>query len=614
MGRKKESSLESFFDVGREAVDITAHYDDLSWENISGSGMEIDARGNKASKKAERKRAKKAAREAAKIAASQARRNACFKNRDCASGFVCVDGDCVQKNRKSGRTGGGKSRGSRAGDNCGGTPLGPDGQALLDCFSQDCAELPKCGDQTIKPGTKPKKITDPKDLECCAGKKYGCPDPDTGVTYYQCFPCFDLVIPDPMDPKFPDFPPLEPLPPLDPLEPLPPLDLEEVAPDVPILPDIDPETGQPFQGGPPCSSYCDNYKRQFNRVGPNCEGARVCSNCSICLANSRCEALDGNNGYDTPCYCLPVGEACRDCETCDAQTGECVDSPENCVRECDCVKPCPPGKNPTTGGLIARDVTYHHTQHYLDKTGAPPVPCGEECRAIHAGLDTCPPLPEEPDEEGCGKSNSKCLDECRCTTFRAPCSATEAPCPDGYVCEPRGVMFANTASGECSDILGGKTFFVKMCKVVPPGERADGSEESCGDCSADSDCGDCEICVNGFCEADDDCDDVPCEGEPCGVPGNYSDCCGEDQRCVQMCEYLIKENCHSVPYSVYAPCDGLTFEHVESINAKDAVCHRYHTHARVYDSIGNYLAYHLDAQAGYSLVGKAPGSFKCVPK
>jgi len=167
-------------------------------------------------------------------------------------------------------------------------------------------------------------------------------------------------------------------------------------------------------------------------------------------------------------------------------------------------------------------------------------------------------------------------------------------------------MFA-TPGGQC---LGGKTWFVKMCLIVEPPKNSKGEPLPCGDCKGDSDCGDCEKCVNGFCEEDPDCEDEPCDGEPCGEPGS-STCCPEGKTCEQGCLYQVEENCHGMPYLITAPCSGVRLSHGSTIKAWQAICDRYHTHCSINDKYGKSYGTHLDCQGGITKVGKS-SRYLCV--
>lgn len=628
------SGLENFFAIGSQES-IERMDDPLSWETLA--NKKVGADGNQLTyRNGDPQQA------TAGYGSASTGRIDCLKAQDCGSGYVCVNGRCQPQ-------GGGAPQqqyiaGEYAfpptiGEGCDNTTYVGD-IPLSDCFTQGCQEGATCGDNSL-PGewVRPKNA---RDLNCCGGEKFQCPDPD-GEMYWQCFPCFviDLELPDPMDPYFPPFPDLDPLPEIEFPDGLPPYDFEFPDPLVPQPPNLevneDGELEQPEQpANKGCDAYCDNYQKTFGRTGPGCEGAAICSECYRCQGNSDSSGAPVPFScyeivFDAPCFCRNGKENCEDCQDC-SSTGECVEKVGGCTNECSCTKVCSSTTDPATGAIRVKDVTYHHSQPFFapGNQEGPRLSCEEECRLIHDQLNTCPPdeSPSDEGEDSCGDDpNNPCETGCRCTTINSPCSATEPPCPDGFSCESRGYIEAgaipeppeacppypdgtpricfdpNDPSSGCNDSLGGKTWFVKLCKIAEP---PPGIDLQCGPCKTSAECGDCGQCVNNFCAPRPECDN-PCTGEPCDGA-----CCDENEGCIPLCKYLVLENCHFAPYEIQAPCGGLSLVARSIINASEAVCYRYHTHCTMIDKYGNDYGLHLDCQAGIKELGPV-GLRGCIP-
>ena len=334
-----------------------------------------------------------------------------------------------------------------------------------------------------------------------------------------------------------------------------------------------------------CNDFCDMWFRSNGTQAPGCDDDSVCGDCTRCVG-SICK----ENTFNPPCWCEPGNSGCADCEKCDSD-GECRLSKGTCNVECNCFVTCPCGSR-------------YQGFHSQDNFATGPA-CPSACRAktyqkycVDGAAQSCPPQ-KDPMKEDPG---NKCEEKCYGTTQKVSCNQSYT-CPDGARCQQTGVLFAATGpDGECQDgadpsdlwSQGGKTFFVRVCKM-----SNDPSCEEC-DCNCENDCPDCYTCgADGKCVYDDACDD-PCPN-PCGGA-----CCDEGQGCEPGVIWHILDACHFAGGDIVVPASvGLSLVHTADIPAESAVCGRFHTHCAIIGSNGINYGTHLDCQKGLQRGGSA---------
>lgn len=581
-----ENNVEKFFDIGVRSDIVPEPTDRLSWGSLT--NKESDGRGNNRKRTKFRSTGQRIL-DAAGVDSFEELE--CIKSDQCASGFFCSGGKCVQKDSFYGAVvGGGGARGAATGaavgadGQCRGDLLLPDinsefndpngWDSFVNCDTQNCDPGPSCGDTSIGTGsTAP--VRDKRKLNCCGGKKYACPEPNTGAVLWQCFPCFtdDLLFPDPFDPDFDDF-----------ADPEDGLQLDE---------DDEGAGEDDTAQTKPCDDFCDAYEKLYGdnpTIGTpdQCIGAEICSACTACNSG-KCQEGFAN----APCYCFADGEGCRDCQTCDTETGECLNKEGGCTIECQCKRVC---KSSTTFDSDGKRVdkvenqVLNYTQSF-DGSGRLRKSCEREC-LDELKKKPCPPPegnPRDDGTDGCGPLSDDPLQckTCTCEKYETNPGVLNPPCPSGAICTTKAVMQDGSNSGNSTK----KIWYVEVCKIAL----------ECDACVQDSDCPyDCEECIDGRCIVNEECAN-PCLGEPC-PKGFKQKCCGVGRKCVRACEWEIVEKCHSKPYRVIASCAGFRTGSTSKVTAEQAVCNRYHTHCFLYDKAGGaQITFHVDCNAGWKL-------------
>ena len=210
-----------------------------------------------------------------------------------------------------------------------------------------------------------------------------------------------------------------------------------------------------------CNSFCSNFRAANGQLYPGCNDQSICDECSDCISTP-----GGPPG--TSCQAKVIGTAPCQCEesSCGAACDRC-DPDGICRVDCDnCVVPFPTYARCSCGDF--------RTTSYVNACGArwaDPVDCSALC--------------EERDEP------DKCAGTCTSVSW---CDGQPTPpCPTGSSCTSTGTISA-----------GGKTCYIRTdCDKtnVPP------ECEEC-DCNCENDCPDCQICnPSGKCVPDPDCED-----------------------------------------------------------------------------------------------------------
>lgn len=209
-----------------------------------------------------------------------------------------------------------------------------------------------------------------------------------------------------------------------------------------------------------CNSFCSNFRAANGVLSPGCDNQKICDECSDCVSTP-----GGPPG--TSCQPKLIGTSPCQCEesSCGAQCDRC-DSDGICRTDCDkCVVPYPTYARCACGDF--------RTTSYVNACGerwAEAVDCSQLCQ-------------DEPDEcEGACTSVSWCGGQ------SAP------PCPTGSVCSVTGTVSA-----------GGKTCYLRTdCNKLNVPEKC----KEC-DCNCEDDCPDCKICdASGKCVDDPLCEEA----------------------------------------------------------------------------------------------------------
>ena len=202
-----------------------------------------------------------------------------------------------------------------------------------------------------------------------------------------------------------------------------------------------------------CSRFCDNALKATGEPPAGCSDGNTCSRCEFCSSSqNKCVPL----GSDAPCYC-DSASGCGACERC-SEEGDCVDdcascqtctimlnhtcpcgtvgSFKCCVSACNAFSPsladcalagcakvddCPPGGDPCAGDCVTI-TTY-------DGDPVPPCPPGKVCRTsgtISVGGGTAT-LTEQCDYSGLSDDCFPC--DCNC----------DSDCGDCEICNAAGV-------------------------------------------------------------------------------------------------------------------------------------------------------------------------------
>lgn len=439
----EKSGIEKFFDIGL-GVDMLAQEDPLSWENISNRQVGVD--GNEL---VERKPGGTGefSNSVGVTASSMATgRIDCLKAKDCGSGYVCVNGECVLNVTAGQSTGGGVTT-----TECAVDPLPPanGGTDVTGCYGGGpaCVEGPGPGDCNYE--------LPEFELDCCGKQKYRCCN--NGECWDQCFECFST--------DFPPFPPIQ----------------IPGFPGIPGLPGLPPGPTPPNPFPPPPIPTCDEYggaqNSNFGDGGGGCG-----SDCAACV-NGICEKKPKGSA---PCFCYP--DSCGDCKSC-KDDGACGEPPPGqCQTCCNCSVWCDDCKERIYGRTC---IPYPHISGNLA--------CPAECRRRLA--EKCPSCPPPPDP--CKDDpNDPCDVNCRCVTRYFPCD-DPPPCSPGKKCSSFG---GGDVGGKCFDIIREcdpppDNCDPDDCTVTGCGEcQVCGSE---GKCVPDPDCDDppCEgdVCDDGTC-------------------------------------------------------------------------------------------------------------------
>lgn len=413
----------------------------------------------------------------------------CFDSNQCASGFACNGGFCLQTDTGAGGNSDGDTAGCGSGGGGGGSSCGagtesytywdpqyetaPDGTCLLT----------GCNEITID-GTDP----DP-----CCGQDRCCRSDENGEISCVCGPCNNLI---------------------------------------PCSDDDDCPDGFACIGGycyptglSTCDQWCTNYLFATGIFGPGCSSQNSCSECEECLSFTDSSYSFCALRADAPCYCegaycygayesCGLDGVCRDdcanaqnCFTvdkecpCGTATKECCYSScgntsgrADCEESIDCDALCDAGF--PWGGAVNGDpepVPGPGGPNY----GSPiwpkdpdPVPGPPKPQPPPGCAPNCPSLPFEPEPGG------KCDGDCSYETFCATGSIPEPPpCPAKMTCTDDDVI----SVGVTNCILR------KQCDKS-------GVPEDCGecDCNCENECGDCLTCDedSGECVPDEACGDV----------------------------------------------------------------------------------------------------------
>ena len=331
---------------------------------------------------------------------------------------------------------------------------------------------------------------------------------------------------------------------------------------------------------PACTSFCDSYFKSNGVAASGCSG----KNCSDCQECSSEVCVNDDSG---PCWCKPGNDGCPFCKKCvrgGDDSGDCIKAKGVCTDNCNCFVKCPNGKI----------IEGSHSQDYLQSGPSCAMNCRDKLRK------QCPP--EEPAVDPCTASGDPCLKPCKCVTRYTSCTGSQPSCPSGYRCKLLGTWFQTDGEGNCtssnlsgnSNYQASKAWHIRQCKVVKSKEC-----KNC-DCNCENDCPDCYKCgSNGVCQYDEACDE-PCN-EPCS--GN---CCSEGQVCVPAILWEVVDSCHDDSVTIAVPAGvELTLQHIENIEADEAICNRFHTHCNVMGSNGHRYAVHLDCQKGLRRIGPA---------
>lgn len=375
----------------------------------------------------------------------------CGDSAECASGWICVDGTCVQPAAGSGSSSGSAGCGSGSpggGGGCGGNWSGGG------CSKTGCGGLGGGASNG---------------LDCCGGKK--CCQNYGGEILCFCGDC-------PEDPDFPDFPiPDFPLPDFpDPPDPIGPGGPPPFPPPLPFPPPRPPKG---------CNDFCSGYNNTFGSPGPGCSGGGGCSQCETCVSG-RCVPAD-----NPPCYCDP--SKCGDCERC-LDNGSCQQDCSTCdqvVRVCVDCKCGPLCDNCFVPGCGNHQASIEQCRTNLKSR------CDERC----------PPPPPDPCKDD---PNDPCARDCRCVTRCVPCDSPRPDCPFGRchqlgfisTCSTPGgqkcyidkVCSPTSSNAECGCFING----CGDCEICHPD----------GKCRPDPDCD--NLCTGTICGGNCCPDDAPC--------------------------------------------------------------------------------------------------------
>lgn len=224
----------------------------------------------------------------------------------------------------------------------------------------------------------------------------------------------------------------------------------------------------------PCNVWCDQFKSATGDLYSGCDEEVVCDECSECGIESRCTP----NTFDAPCWCEQSECNSIACTTC-GEDGICR---QNC-----------------------NDCMYSWKRDYQ-------CPCGtvtQQCRfsacdtnVLHCAVPDC--------SSACGEEPDPCEGECYGQSF---CDSTPPPCPPGSSCTDNGTISAGGSTCYIRTVCD-KTNVPEKCKECDCNCDNDCVDcEICnaaGVCVPDPACPDCDgpICPQapgGCCESGEIC-------------------------------------------------------------------------------------------------------------
>ena len=220
-----------------------------------------------------------------------------------------------------------------------------------------------------------------------------------------------------------------------------------------------------------CDQYADSWYKSTGELPRGYEVEQLCSSCSECGSGLLCTPISDSFA---PCYCNP--EKCKDkegpCFDCDFESGDCLETCEGCVAECNQFFTCPCDKSQT------RYEAKGSFNPCTSASGGCWEPTAEKIREFCAETFPC-------------EDENQCKGDCE--TLKSTSGYPD--CPSGKLCQQNGfIQNADT---------GATTYFVTAC----------GTKSDCG-CAAPPNsplyqaCGECEICENGSCVQDPACGQI----------------------------------------------------------------------------------------------------------